>query len=76
MYVYIMKINEFPYEKSRYANKTELDMYNKLIQENNYVKLEKILPKFYICECDCQPNQHDLEPLIGRHENKKTNMGL
>ena len=32
--------------------------------------MHQILPKFYICEWDWQPNQNDLESPIGRHENK------
>ena len=71
MYVYIMKIFDFPFDKSRYATKNELDKYNDLIQKQKYNELLKILPEFYIADVDCQPNEYDLEPSIGRHENKK-----
>ncbi len=71
MYVNIMYNNEFPYDKATYASKIELDQFNKLIKENKYDELLKVLPNFYICIADCQPNEHDLEPPIGRHENKK-----
>ena len=71
MYVYIMKIFDFPFDKSRYANKSELDKYNELIRRNKYDELFKILPEFYIPDVDCQPNEYDLEPPIRRHENKK-----
>ena len=71
MYAYIMRICNFPYDKSRYANKQEIDKYNMLIKNKNYTELMKILPEFYICECDCQPNVYDLEVPIGRHENNR-----
>ena len=71
MYCDIMKENEFPYDKSRYATKPELDKYNELIKDKKYEELLLTLPKFYICECDCQPNEYDLEPPIGRHENNR-----
>ena len=48
MYVSIMKNFEFPYDKSRYATKKELEHFNILIKEKNYDELLKILPEFYI----------------------------
>ena len=71
MYVYIMKVNEFPYDKSRYASKIELDKYNDLIKQKKYNELLEVQPQFYICECDCQNSEYDLEPSIGRHENNR-----
>ena len=71
MYAYIMHVCDFPYDKSRYVNKQELDNYNMLIKNKKYDELMKILPEFYICECDCQPNIYDLEVPIGRHEDKR-----
>ena len=76
MYVYIMKSFEFPYGESRYATKTELEKYNKLIIDKNYDELRKCLPRFYIGEIDYQPNTNELEPSIERYEDKKINMGL
>lgn len=71
MYVYIMRKFEFPYDKSRYATLKELETFNILIKNKQYDDLLKVLPKFNIAECDCQPNEMDLEPSIGRHENKR-----
>jgi len=72
MYCYIMKTHKFPYGAAYYASKIELDKYNDLIKNKNYDELLNILPEFYICECDCQPNEKDIEPGIGRHdENNK-----
>jgi hypothetical protein len=71
MYVNIMKVYEFPYGESFYKTNKEIVYYNTLIKQKKYDELLKILPEFYICECDCQPNIKDLEPPIGRHENKR-----
>ena len=71
MYVYIMKKFEFPYDKCTYASLKELEKFNILIKNKKYDELINILPKFYIGDCDCQPNEIDLEPSIGRHENKR-----
>ena len=70
-----MKTFEFPYGESRYVTKSELEKYKKLIIDKKYDELLKCLPKFYFGEIDCQPNINDLEPSIGRHEDKK-NIGL
>ena len=71
MYVYIMRVHEFPYDKARYATKQELERFNALIKDNKYDELQQILPAFYICDADCQPNEYDLEPGIARHEGKR-----
>ena len=51
--------------------KQDIDLYNQLAREHRYDELMEILPKFYIAQVDCQPNVHDLEPPIGRHEGQK-----
>ena len=35
------------------------------------MRIIKILPEFYIADVDCQPNKKDVEPSIGRHEDKR-----
>ena len=71
MYCYIMRTNKFPYGAAHYASKIELDKYNNLLKNKNYDELLKILPEFYIADVDCQPNKKDIEPSIGRHEDKR-----
>ena len=70
MYCYIMRTNKFPYGAAHYASKIELDKYNNLIKDKKYDELLKILPEFYIADVDCQPDKKDIEPSIGRHEDK------
>ena len=69
MYCYIMKTNKFPYGAAHYASTIELKKYNELIKNKKYDDLLEILPEFYICDCECQPNEKDIEPAIGRHDN-------
>ena len=71
MYCYIMRTNKFPYCAAHYASKIELDKYNNLIKNKKYDELLKIFPEFYIPDVDCQPNTKDIEPSIGRHEDKR-----
>jgi len=47
-----------------------LDKYNDFIKIKKYAGLLNILPKFYIFEYDCQPDEKDIEPGIGRHDIK------
>ena len=69
MYVYIMKKYNFPYNKSRYASKSELEAFNQELEIGDYSNLFK--NRFFIADVECQPNDYDLEPPIGRHENGK-----
>ena len=65
-----MRTNKFPYGAAHYASKIELEHKN-LTKDKKYDELLKILPEFYIAGVDCQPNTKDVEPSIGRHEDKR-----
>ena len=69
MYVYLMKKHDYPYGKSRYASVHELETFNSELEIQDYSNF--FGNKFFVAEVDCQPNECDLEPSIGRHENGK-----
>ena len=69
MYVYIMKKFSFPFNKCKYVSVKDLEMYNKELEAGNYTNLMN--NKLFIVEVECQPNECDLEPPIGRYENGK-----
>ena len=73
MYCYIMRTNKFPYGAAHYASNQNWinTTINTIIKNKKYDELLKVLPEFYIADVDCQPNTKDIEPSIGRHEDKR-----